>query len=195
MFCPNCGSQIADGVAFCTSCGSAVVNEPQAPYGYQNPPVNNYQQPNYQQPNYQQPPVYNYQQPGGYNQAYGNPGYKVPIYSKSIGTCVLLSIVTCGIYSIIWFINMVNDLNKAAQTPADTDGTSVFLLSLVTCGIYQWYWFYKAGEKVNTINRMKGLPYESSAGVMYLLLSFFGLGIVAFCLIQSKLNEVAAYSG
>ncbi len=200
MFCTNCGAQIQDGVAFCGSCGAAVAKkEPQSPPNYQQPNFNNYQQPpgyNYQQPNYQ-PPNYqqqNYQQNGGYYQAYGNPDYKAPIYSKNLGTCILLSIITCGIYGIVWFINMVNDLNTASQTPNDSNGTTVFLLGLVTCGIYQWYWLYKAGEKVNAINRMKGLPHDSSLSILYLALAFFGLGIVANCLIQSKLNEVAAYA-
>ena len=49
MFCPNCGTQNADGTAFCAGCGSNLSAQ-QAPVQQ---PV--YQQPAYQQPAYQQP--------------------------------------------------------------------------------------------------------------------------------------------
>lgn len=49
MFCPNCGTQNADGTAFCAGCG-ANLNAQQAPTQQ---PV--YQQPVYQQPIYRQP--------------------------------------------------------------------------------------------------------------------------------------------
>lgn len=60
MFCPNCGSQIADGSAFCPNCG-AQFGVPQQPQ-YQQPVQQPYQQPQYQQP-VQQTPPFQYQQP------------------------------------------------------------------------------------------------------------------------------------
>ena len=50
MFCKNCGSQLPDGVAFCTACGTPVPVAPQAPVMPQPPmapqaPVNPYAQP------------------------------------------------------------------------------------------------------------------------------------------------------
>ena len=112
------------------------------------------------------------------------------IESRNIGICVLLSIVTCGIYGIIWFIYMVDDLNKVSDSsPDEMSGGMVFLLSLVTCGIYSCFWFYKAADKVNVLKRKQGLPMDTSLNVLYLLLGIFGLSIVNYCLIQNELNN------
>lgn len=121
------------------------------------------------------------------------PGGRALITKRSIATCILLSIVTCGIYGIIWFINMVNDLNTAARTPSANSGGMVFLLSIITCGIYMFVWLYKAGEQVSAAKRFAtGVPGENN-GMMYIILCLFGLSIVSYCLIQNELNEVAAY--
>lgn len=90
-------------------------------------------------------------------------------------------------------ISMADDLNTAAQTHGDTNGISVFLLGLVTCGIYTYIWVYKAGEKVNAIKRLNGEAPDTSASIIYLILTLFGLGFVAYCLIQDQLNKVASY--
>lgn len=87
---------------------------------------------------------------------------------------------------------MVDDLNTASGQN-DTSGGIVFLLSIVTCGIYMLYWYYKAGSKVAVIRSRQGLPPNDSNGILYLLLSIFGLQIVSMCLIQSELNNVAGY--
>lgn len=112
------------------------------------------------------------------------------IQERNIAMCIILSIVTCGIYGIYWLICIVNDSNTAANTEG-TSGGMVFLLSLVTCSIYLLYWTYKQGEKLDTAKQNHGLP-ASNSGVVYLLLSIFGLGIVAYALMQSELNKIAA---
>lgn len=108
---------------------------------------------------------------------------------KNVATCILLTIITCGIYGLIWFVSIVDDLNAAAEESADTSGIIVLLLSIVTCNIYALYWFYKAGNKLNKAKTLRGLPTDGNIGVVYLLLSLFGLSIVNYCLIQSDLNN------
>lgn len=117
---------------------------------------------------------------------------RAPIKSRNIAVCLILTIITCGIYGIYWMICLVNDLNTASDRPGDTSGGVVFLLGLITCNIYNLYWMYKAGEKVSYIKQKSGQGADSSSGVLYLVLSLFGLGIVSYCLIQSELNKVAA---
>lgn len=191
MFCTKCGANVADGAKFCASCGNAVAQPVQQPE-YQQPNYQpEYQQPNYQQPNYQQP---NYQQASyqaNYQQQAGFASYKAPITARNIVTCIILSIVTCGIYGIIWMIDLVDDLNTASQSTGEPSGGTVFLLSLITCGIYSFVWMYKAGEKVDRIKQLSGQPAGSSTGIVYLVLCLFGLGLVSYCLIQSELNKVA----
>ncbi len=107
---------------------------------------------------------------------------------RSIGVCILLSIVTCGIYGIIWMIKLNDELNALANKQGATSGGVVFLLTLVTCGIYGWFWYYKMGENVDTIKSYSGVP-SSNSPIIYLVLGLFGLGIVNYCLMQDTINK------
>ncbi len=113
------------------------------------------------------------------------------ITKRSIGLAIVLSIVTCGIYGIYWFVCLVNELNVAADDKEAPSGGIVFLLSIITCSIYLLYWMYKAGERVNKAKALRGVPADSSTGVIYLLLTLFGFSIVSYALIQNELNQMA----
>lgn len=113
------------------------------------------------------------------------------IQPKSIAVCIVLSIVTCGIYSIYWFIKLTDEANALAEVQAPTSGGTAFLLTLITCGIYGWYWCYKQGEKLDAAKTAKGEP-SSNSGVLYLVLQFVGLGIVAYALMQNEINKLVA---
>ena len=117
-------------------------------------------------------------------------GYKAPIQERKLALCIILTIVTCGIYGLVWFFNLVNDLNTAAPSSDDKTPGTVLLLSIVTCGIYSFVWLYKSGDKVDKIRTHNGEAPSSSA-VLYLVLAIFGLSIVSYCLIQTELNKVA----
>lgn len=106
------------------------------------------------------------------------------ITRRDIVTAIILSIVTCGIYSIYWFVCLTNDMNKASGRNGDTNGGIAFLLTLVTCGIYGIYWAYKIGEKRDIV-----VSENSSSNVLYLVLSLVGFGIVVYCLAQDALNK------
>ena len=60
--------------------------------------------------------------------------------------------------------------------------------TLITCGIYSLFWMYQMGNAVETLHDQHGEP-RGSAPVVYLLLSLFGLGIVAYALLQNELNK------
>ena len=218
MFCPNCGAQVEDGTKFCPDCGVPLNNEapvtpPPAPapdnthqtYGqpdYQQPDYSqqSYQQQNYgnqqnyQQQNYGGQQGYQQQNYGGqqnFNQPYGS----VPLgggTNRSIVLCIVLSLVTCGIYGIYWMIKLNDEINMLDGTPEDTSGGMVFLLTLVTCGIYGIFWMYKMGGKVDNIKAGMGqAPGSLASSVLYLLLTFLGLGIVNYCLMQDTINKAS----
>lgn len=110
------------------------------------------------------------------------------IMKRNIVVAILLSIVTCGIYGIIWMIKLNDELNALANKQGATSGGMVFLLTLVTCGIYGWFWYYKMGENVDTIKANKG-EASSNSPIIYLVLGLFGLGIVNYCLMQDTINK------
>jgi len=111
------------------------------------------------------------------------------VQKRGIALCIILSIITCGIYGIIWFITLTDDTNTAVGREG-TSGGMAFLFSLITCGIYAFYWAYKQGEKLDEAKNNKGIA-SSNSGIIYLLLCIFGFGIIAYALMQDSLNKLA----
>ncbi len=109
---------------------------------------------------------------------------------RNIVTCIILSIVTCGIYGIIWFIGLTDDAKLAAEDTSLASGGLAFVLTIVTCGIYGFYWAYKIGELIKNAQAKRGMQPKDNA-ILYLLLQLFGLGIVVYALAQNDLNEIA----
>lgn len=112
------------------------------------------------------------------------------ITKRNIAVCIILSIVTCGIYGIYWMICLANDANTAAGEPNGTSGGMVVLFTIITCGIYHLYFVYKQGEKLDVARQRRNIP-GSGGGVLYLILSILGLAIVAYALMQDELNKLA----
>ena len=114
------------------------------------------------------------------------------VEKKSIPLCVILTIVTFGIYGIIWFINVHNSTKALANDTQDTSAGIAFLLTIVTCGIYGIYWAYKRGKQIEDAYRMRGIPGGDSKAVLYLIL-YIVISIVAWCLIQNDINTLVDY--
>lgn len=112
------------------------------------------------------------------------------IEKRDIAIAIILSIVTCGIYGIVWFVRLTDEINFVSGHTGDTSGGMALLLTLVTCGIYGWIWLYKMGEKLDEATVGRGMPAQSR-GILYLILGVFGLGIVAYALMQDTLNKLA----
>ncbi len=178
-----------------------VDNSNQAPYA----PQQGYQQPVYQQPVYQQP-VYqqqgyqqNYQQQG-----YQQPAYQQPVYNqnyqqpagrvvtpKNLVLCIVLGLLTCGIYSYYWLYTLTEDVNTLSGDPNATSGGMVILFNILTCGIYSWFWLYKQGDRIDQIKASRGIA-ASNSGLLYLILGLVGLGIVSFAMMQNEINNLCA---
>lgn len=112
------------------------------------------------------------------------------INKRDLVTSIILTIVTCGIYGIIWFIGLTDDAKVASEDQSLQGGGMAFLLTLLTCGIYSFFWAYKMGKAINQARIKKGLP-EDDKSTLYIILQIFGLGIVNYALMQNDLNELA----
>ncbi len=186
MFCPNCGHQVDDGAAFCPSCGKPLhaENAQQDQQYQQNQQYQQYQQ---GQQN-QQAQQFERQVNNAFAYSDGRGGR---INRRDLVLPIILSIITCGLYSIYWVICLVNDTNTVAREPNAQSGVVVVLLGLITCNIYMLYWFYTAAGKVNRAKVAHGLPADNNMGLIYVLLSLFGFEIVAMALLQNDLNQIA----
>ena len=90
---------------------------------------------------------------------------------------VILSVITCGIYGLWWYVTTKGEMNaKGAQIPTAW---------MIIVPILNLYWEWKFGEGVEKVTN-KGM----GAGTAFLLLLF--LGIIGAAIIQSELNKVAA---
>ena len=117
-------------------------------------------------------------------------GEFVMIERRNIAVCIVLTLVTCGIYGIYWIVCLTNDVNTVSGDVNGTSGGMVVLLTIATCGIYGIYWAYKQGEKLDFTKNNRGIP-SSNSGVLYLILQIFGFGIIAYALMQNELNKLA----
>ena len=116
-----------------------------------------------------------------------------PIKERNIVVCILLTIITCGIYGIIWFINLTDDARYASGDQT-LSGGKAFLFTLVTCGIYELFWAYKMGKAISVARANRGMPTDDNSVlylVLHLILRWAGLGIVTYALIQNELNTLA----
>ncbi len=111
------------------------------------------------------------------------------IQRRNIVTCIILSLVTCGIYGLIWFYQMTNDA-ALANDNRELDGFKAIIFTIITCGIYSFYWNYKMGKEIYEAKTKRNLNANDNS-ILYLVLSLFGMAIVNYCLIQSDLNEIS----
>lgn len=117
----------------------------------------------------------------------------MPITKRNLATCIILSIVTCGIYSLYWFIVITDDAKNASNDVSGASGGTALLLSIVTCGIYGIYWAYKQGERIDNARYMRGIPGGGNSNILFLVLQIFNLGIVNYIIIQDTLNKISDY--
>ncbi len=109
------------------------------------------------------------------------------IIKRSVPMCVILSIVTCGIYMLYWYVCAVNEVDAVTEEPGPGGGMCL-LLTIVTCGIYNIYWGWKMGDKLDASRARNGVV-PGSFSILFLLLNLFGLSIVTLAIVQSELNN------
>ncbi|MDO4466259.1 MAG: GYF domain-containing protein [Bacillota bacterium] len=71
------------------------------------------------------------------------------IKSRNIAVAILLSFVTCGIYSVYWYYSLIKDANTIAksqgQNPVFDPGLAL-VVNICTCGLFSFYLYWKMGK-------------------------------------------------
>jgi hypothetical protein len=95
---------------------------------------------------------------------------------RSVAAVIVLSIVTFGIYAIVWLVKTKNEMVKqGAEIP------TAWLLIVPIASIY-WYWKWCGGVEHAT----KGKLSQVIAFILVLVLSLIGMAII-----QAELNKAA----
>lgn len=110
----------------------------------------------------------------------------LPINKVDIGIGILLSIVTCGIYGIYWEYLMVKNIRALKH---DKSSCTNEMLCLALVPFYSIYWFYTRGKFVNAELSMRKDSVNTSE-VALLMLSIFGLDLVALAIMQTDFNSL-----
>lgn len=154
---------------------------------YNGQPNNGYGQPNYNQ-------QYN----NGYNQGYNgqqyNQGYQQGPTGdwnqlreeKSVATCVILSIVTCGIYTWFWMYSLIKKMKTLCGEGDDMIGE---YLLLILVPYYNIYWVYNRGKKIAEAAARYGIQVTDNS-VLYLILNICGFQIVSYAMLQNEMNNI-----
>lgn len=92
---------------------------------------------------------------------------------------ILMFLFTFGIYPIYWYCSFQNQLHK--QTGMGFSGVGHFFMTFIP--FYSLYWSYAVGKRLNNLGAVNN-------GVLYLILSIFGLGFIAWLLMQNDANNL-----
>lgn len=181
MFCPKCGRNVPDNTKFCPGCGAdlslgrraqnaankafdatekeleGAVREVQRTFNgnNRNDGYGNY----------------------GGNNGYAPNGGERLTDDRGLLSYILLSFITCGIYSYYFLYKMAHDVNIACEGDGEeTAGLVAFiLLSFVTCGIYAWIWYYKLGNRLAANASRYGMTFQENGTTVLMWLLFGSL--------------------
>ena len=116
------------------------------------------------------------------------------MYKRNVVVCILLTIVTCGLYGIYWLACMANDVNALEDNYTAYSGATVAVLSFLTCGLYLLYYVYMASRRIFFLFEDCGYRVSDNSIINMLLCiaSYFipGAVLVAFAIMQSDLNKL-----
>ncbi len=106
--------------------------------------------------------------------------------NKNVVTVILLSIVTCGIYSLVWYWKTMNALHNEGQKSL-VDPIVQFILLFFYVG--NVIFALCADANLNSIREQRGLPAKDNK-VLYIVLGLL-LPIALVAIVQNDINELA----
>ena len=107
---------------------------------------------------------------------------------RNIATVIILSIVTCGIYMIVWFYQAINELyNAGHKSIGDLSPIIQFILMFLYVGGV--FFAINANDNLNEVRAQKGQAAADNK-ILYIVLALV-LPIVLVALVQNEMNKLA----
>ena len=120
------------------------------------------------------------------------------IQERSLWKLILLSVVTCGIYSIYFWYQFDRDVNLICEGDGEQPMSYllVVVLSVLTCSIFLWYWYYKKANRLQANARRYGMEIQENGTtvILWFLIGgwFFFVGIfVGYHILIKNINRLA----
>ncbi len=167
VICPSCGKENTGGALFCAHCGKSV-SAPGGSVGYGTPPgTGRGPQPEPQRPAPQSGP-----------------------FASNIALDVVFTLITCGIYGLFWKARQMKALNTMLGEEK-YNFVMWLVVTIVTCGLFNIYYAYIMAQGIGEIQRRRGKGPSTDLPVLCLVLTIFGLHIVADAILQNEINKLA----
>lgn len=106
------------------------------------------------------------------------------VKERNIVVCILLSVLTCGIYAIYWFVMLAKEA-VSVKDPADSAMLEILLMLFLP-----FVGLFLTEKKFAEGCADRGISHSDNS-VLYLILGLLGLGIVGVCMLQNDLNKLA----
>ncbi len=118
------------------------------------------------------------------------------IRERSFITYILLSVITLGIYPIVYWTKISNEVNVLCEGDGKKTMKFVYawLLNFVTFGIFGIIWEYQLAKRLNDNAARYNLRFSESAGLIVVLNTIyapvFGRTLASFVLTKN-FNKIA----
>lgn len=154
MFCSHCGKEIQPGTKFCPSCGADVSEESRVVHSANKA---------FRAAEGELTNAVNEVRDTFQNGGAGYAGERLTD-NRGLISYILLTLVTCGIYSYYFVYKLAHDVNIACSGDGEETGglLQYILLSIVTCGLYSLYWEYKLANRLATNAPRYGLTFQEN---------------------------------
>ena len=93
------------------------------------------------------------------------------VEKRDPGIVLVLALFTCGFYLIYWYFKMYEELEMlTGETPTGNSFWLDFVLYIVSCGLFGIWVDYKISERLNELQRQRGMVGATDSTMMAVVL-------------------------
>ena len=108
--------------------------------------------------------------------------------NRSVVTVIILTIVTCGIYGIVWYWKACHELyNAGGKSLGNLSPEIQFVLFFVYVGGVVFA--INADDNINAVKAQRGLSVSDNKVIYVILALVFPIALIA--LVQNEMNQLA----